>query len=45
MSIKLYKYFGDLDALLRRYGEAADLWWTAEELLEGVAEDEIKLNR
>ncbi len=41
----IYKYFGNLETLLRRYGEGADLWWTAEELLEGVAETGIKLNR
>lgn len=36
----IYKYFGDLEGLLRRYGESADLWWRAEELLEGVGNRE-----
>lgn len=31
----VYKYFGGLDPLLRRYAETADLWWRAEDLLEG----------
>ncbi len=41
----IYKYFGDLEGLLRRYGESADLWWRAEELLEGVSREENSLSK
>ncbi len=41
----VYKYFGDLNALLKRYAEMADLWWSAEELLAGLLDETLKINK
>jgi AcrR family transcriptional regulator len=32
----IYKYFGSFEALLERYAEQADLWWSAEEIVRDL---------
>ena len=34
--VLIYRYFGGLDGLLTKFGETADIWWTVDEVLEGL---------
>jgi AcrR family transcriptional regulator len=36
--VLIYRYFGDLDGLMRRYGESADFWPSLDEILGGNRE-------